>query len=454
VTAMRNARPRLARLLLGLALLIAAVRPAHAAEADQRALVREAFLFAFPIYEFARTRQPMVGLADRPGRLPANRLGHRRELADPSNRGVTTPNNDTLYSAGFLDLGPGPVELTLPALPDRYHSIALLDIYSDNFAILGTRDGGGRGGRYLLAGPGWKGAVPAGSKLVRATSNDVAAVVRVLVDGPDDLAAARGAQDGFRLSADRPARPLAVAAPNAPDPAAFLGAVNELLGRGPVPPEHAARLKRFARVGLVPGRVAAWDGLTPALRQAWSDALAKVPAELRDGLAAAGTRRNGWTYPRAGIGRFGTDDFYRSQIALTGFWALPPEEAMYLTAAAAADGSALDGRRVYRLRIPAGVPVDAFWSLSMYEVDPDGRLFFTPNRLARYAIGDRTPGLARNADGSVDVLMAAEPPAGSTANWLPAPAGPFRVTFRAYLPRPDLAEGRFVLPPIGPAAAR
>jgi hypothetical protein len=86
----------------------------------------------------------------------------------------------------------------------------------------------------------------------------------------------------------------------------------------------------------------------------------------------------------------------------------------------------------------------------MYEATPDGQYFLTENELSRYAIGDRTPGLKWNADGSLDLWIGRSNPGGDkTANWLPAPkAGPFSVTLRTYLPRAELLDGRYRLPPI------
>ena len=117
------------RLLLVLALALAA--PAFAATGQPDPLDR-AFRYAFPVYEFARTRAQMLGTATAPGPLLPNNLVHIENLADSSSRGVTTPNNDTLYSQAWLDLAGGPVLLTVPSLPARYHSVALMDQFIDD----------------------------------------------------------------------------------------------------------------------------------------------------------------------------------------------------------------------------------------------------------------------------------------------------------------------------------
>ena len=77
---------------------------------------------------------------------------------------------------------------------------------------------------------------------------------------------------------------------------------------------------------------------------------------------------------------------------------MEPAEAVYPSAETDNRGDFLTGAHRYRLHIPVGgIPVDVFWSLSMYELMPDGRLFFLENPIKRYAIGDRTRGLKKNA---------------------------------------------------------
>jgi hypothetical protein len=438
---------RLLTLVLGLLVLMPG-----AARAQTIDDLRPAFQFGFPVYEIARTRAQTLGTADKPGPLPANFLFHRPTLSDASARGVTTPNNDTLYSTAWLDLAEGPVVLTVPPLPGRYHSVAIMNLFTDNDAVIGTRVNGETGGRYALVGPGYKGKLPDDAKTVRIGTNDAWLLVRTLVDGPHDLKAAQAAQAGFKLDAmGRKGRPVQTAAPIAPDAATFINVVNEMLARGRLPSGATVRARNMAKLGIGGNR--RFEQLPPALQAAWTANFAALRDELKVGLTAGGTVVNGWSYGSNETGDAGASDLVRARIALGGLGALPALEAMYVTAIADSTGQPFDGAKRYRLRLPTGnLPVRAFWSLTAYSIEPDGRLFFIDNPLGRYAIGNRSPGLVRNADGSLDILIGGSQPEGAmAANWLPGRPGPIRLVMRAYLPNRDMLLGFWRLPAIEPA---
>jgi hypothetical protein len=91
-------------------------------------------------------------------------------------------------------------------------------------------------------------------------------------------------------------------------------------------------------------------------------------------------------------------------------------------------------------------PVDAFWSLAMYDLP---KFYLVENPINRYSIGDRTPGLRYNADGSLDIYIQRDSPgAERESNWLPAPEGDFRPLIRMYQPGEAVLSGAYALPPI------
>jgi hypothetical protein len=121
---------------------------------------------------------------------------------------------------------------------------------------------------------------------------------------------------------------------------------------------------------------------------------------------------------------------------------------MYFQATTDKAGAALNGANKYVWRLPpGGVPAEAFWSLTMYQVEADGRFFLVENPINRFSIGDRTAGLVKNADGSIDILIQRDRPEGEkAANWLPAPAGAIRLSLRAYLPKKELRDRAWRVP--------
>lgn len=121
------------------------------------------------------------------------------------------------------------------------------------------------------------------------------------------------------------------------------------------------------------------------------------------------------------------------------------QEAAYWTTTKDSAGQTLRGQHEYVLHFPEGQlpPNDAFWSLTITDVAG----FMVKNPIERYSVGSRS-GLAPNADGSVDVYLQRAAPAGHESNWLPTPAGYFKLMLRAYLPGRAVLDGEYHVPPV------
>ena len=209
-------------------------------------------------------------------------------------------------------------------------------------------------------------------------------------------------------------------------------------------------LARLAPLGIGSDEQFAPDKFSAEQQRAIETGLAEARAFLV-GTRFLGNAVDGWTYPGPTLGNFGTDYLVRAITARVGLAALPREEAMYMQPTGDTGNGIYDGRRGWQLHFDAGKlpPVNAFWSLTMYERMPDGRSYFTQNPINRYSIGDRTAGLKTNADGSLDIWIGHDDPGPErVSNWLPAPAGPCNLWLRAYLPRPELLNGSYRLPQI------
>ena len=130
-----------------LALSAAAPIAARGGLRSLREAARDAWLYALPLIEMAGARDEMLR------RVAPNQLLGTTALTTVHTQSVTTPNNDTLYARAWIDLAPGPVTITLPPSGNRYLSVALMDMYTNNFALLGTRATGRDGAVVSLIGP-------------------------------------------------------------------------------------------------------------------------------------------------------------------------------------------------------------------------------------------------------------------------------------------------------------
>jgi hypothetical protein len=136
----------------------------------------------------------------------------------------------------------------------------------------------------------------------------------------------------------------------------------------------------------------------------------------------------------------------RAAAARAGLYGNHGYEANYVIVYTDADGNQLDGADRYELRLESMPPVDAFWSLTMYDVP---KFLLVANPIDRYSIGDRTPGLQAGDDGSLTIYIQHESPGpDKESNWLPTPAGDFRPIMRMYQPGPAVLSGEYALPPI------
>ena len=448
---------------------------------------RLAYIYGFPSCEMVRLRFQAFNRARQGQPVRLNTLRHVRVLTIPTTSRVTNTNADTLKSSAWLDLSRHPLVIHVPDTADRYYSLALMDFFTNNFAVLGRRSTSTVAGNFCLAGPQWDGAVPAGMTVLRSPTNAVWALVRILVRGPDDLAVVRRLQDQFTISV--PTGSGFAAAPHNPDPPSlapldgtkpltFFDVLNGVLTENPPPPRDKAVLDRLRVIGVGPSlKFNRRDFTQPQL-----DALRRGLASARETVRARGPRQAepghwpsdallgqlrgpvdaspariparrpaGWSRPAATVGNFGTDYLLRARCALRGIGGLPSEDAMYFITTSDAAGARLGGGR-YVLRFPpeGTPPVDAYWSLTAYWTDENNRRWLVPNSINRYSVGNHLPGLRHGADGSLEIFIQHDRPAGNEENWLPAPDGRFLLTLRAYQPRRELLDGRYTIPEVRP----
>ncbi|MCU0502400.1 MAG: DUF1254 domain-containing protein [Anaerolineae bacterium] len=451
------------------------IAPSNPEGAEQVKLAAEAFLYGYPLvynlHEIAKF--PAGPNLAQPKALPYNTFGYARTLLDPQAHFVS-PNNDTLYLVAMCDVRADPLVLHVPDTHDRYYVLQFVDAWTNNFAYIGRRATGTAEARYLLAAHDYNGAVPAGMRVVHAPTGVFAIVGRIAVNGEADLPTAHALQDQFTLTplcvyqggatsqpaagvpqADSRVGPdlkwweefrvaLAAFPPPAVD-APFL-AISRQFGLTSAESPYIAPDPALAKI-LMTGQKAAEDKLEELVKSAakpvngWQNILHVF--DYNNDYFEIGTLQDPqWRIPDRKIAYV-----TRTIAARAGLWGNHGYEANYQIVYVDADNQPLNGENRYELRLPAPPPVDAFWSLTMYDAHD---FYLVENVLKRYSIGDRTPGLKYDADGSLTIYLQKDSPgADKEANWLPAPqTGHFRPIMRMYQPQQPILDGSYLLPAI------
>ena len=375
----------------------------------------DAYVWGYPLVAMHRTRAAHRG---------GSGLVARSRLATAADRAVVAPNNDTLYASGWFDLNDG--DLTLSVGPiERYWSVMLLDAYT-NVAyvcrrIHGTEDATVR----LTYDPSVPPVTDAAADVLTLGTPTVWVLARVVVAGPHDLATARAALG--RISV-HPAGGRIAARP--PVGHGFFGELHAALAVDPPAPWHPAPPTGLAE--MLSGPTGAAGVADEVAAEAISHGRRRIAASTGPDRA-----RNGWGTRLRGAD-FGGDVAYRAAFARTSLAGhLPAENRSY--------NRRFDGSTRASLRFESEPPVDGFWSLCVYGPD----LFLVDNEIDRHSIGDRTPGLRRDADGSITITLGHQRP-DETANWLPTPDGPCVLALRAYEGQPEVVAADWFPPDLEP----
>ena len=391
-----------------------------------------------------------------------NEYLHFTALSTPEVAPFRAPNNDTFYSTAWLDLRQEPVILQMPATEGRYYTAHLMDFYTETIANIGQRVYGTEPGLFAIVGPGWKGKLPDPDNIkaiIRCDTVFALVLLRVLVDGPEDVPAVVSLQKNFRITS----LSRFLAGQTGADPNSLAGlrpyaaktaqerfkVLDEILKLHPVRSGEEALMSQFATIGIGPASVAQRLRTDEQLlARAQADAL-KI---IQEAGVKSGKMINGWIVKLAGIGRYGFDYLERSSVWDGGPLANVPEESIYASAVADSSGAMLTGKENnYRLHFAKGQipPVNAFWSLTIYK-RRDG--YLVKNPINRYSIGNRTRGVKPDADGSLTILIQHESPGKEKeSNWLPAPDEPFYMVLRIYGPKPEAVNGQWLPSPINKA---
>jgi hypothetical protein len=410
------------------------------------------FIYGLPIVmNYAVMYEYTVDRKSGQFKAPFNQIKNEPNVFTYKDTAIPTPNSDTPYSFVWMDLRAEPIVLSVPALdPKRYYSVMLCDGNTYNYGYIGSRATGSEAGDYMVVGPDWKGATPAGIKKVfRSSTQFSVAGYRTQLFNPEDIDNVKKVQAGYKVQT------LSAYLKQPPPPSApvvkfpkidkelvkknFFEYLDFALQFAPAQENEKEIRAGLARIGVGPDKTFSFKSLPLEQKLEIGAGMKEGERKVDEAVANAGRAINGWRV--SGLpgdsAHYNGDWLKRAAAAKAGIYGNDPEEATYPLTRIDSDGQTLDGsKHNYTLTFSPGQlpPVNAFWSLTMY----DGKTqLLIKNPINRYLVNSpMLPAMKTNADGSLTLYIQNKSPgADKESNWLPAPNGPIYLVMRLYWPK-------------------
>jgi hypothetical protein len=446
------------------------------AQLAERTLYRravEAVNWGMPAVNYNLMFQAMV----RDTKSDFNQVVYWSRLPDWKNQ-TLTPNPDSIYLMPFINTNnAGPVVLEIPPADEGSITGSIMDCWQSPLEDVGPAGvDKGKGGKYLILPPNYKDSPPDGYIPLPSDTYQGYALLRSILRSGSEADVEKAVAYGKRIKV----YPLSQAAN--PPPTIFRDAVDVVLDSTipydlrffqsldhmvqaePWLTRDKAMIDQLKSIGIEKGKSFSPDAATQAILQgaareahAWLESRYEsvfsppfyegsqwaVPAspEVMEGLQTFFAQPD--RYPVDGRGLTFTFAFFSPKHLGAG--------QFYLMTIKDKDGQGFDGSSTYRLTVPANAPVKQYWSATVYDRATHALI----RNLPWSSRSSQTPGLQKNADGSVDVYFGPKAPAGKESNWVPTSTdGKFEVLFRFYGPEKPLFDKTWALPDIERIAAQ
>jgi hypothetical protein len=425
----------------------------------------EAVLWNMPaiaIYSFRRSAFADLGLRD-------NDIIAYSATATPRLEAITA-NSTTPYIAAYTDLRKGPVVLEVPAAgPDGSLYGQVVDAWQFTIADIGPSGlDKGKGGKLLFTPPGYKGAIPRGYIRVASPNYRIAFALRSVP------APGKSAADAHKYAQKMRMYYLSEAAN--PPKQRFVDPANEryptlpfyderhfedmhaIMSVEPVREHDKVMMGMLRSLGIEKGKPFAPDATAKkAMRaaaidawfylQEWFDKELSKRVYWPDRhyvslLQADANRKFTFTYP---------DRIDLIERAAEYFWCTYMPKVVsdspatqYMMAMGDKDGRPLEAGKLYKVNVPADMPVKQFWALTVYDRATMSFIYTDTNRttLSSYDLGK----MKKNADGSVTLYVGPKAPDGLEANWIPTQGKRPLPAMRFYGPTDALNKKTFKMP--------
>lgn len=425
----------------------------------------EAVLWNMPaaaIYAFRRAAFNELGLKD-------NDIIAYSGTGTPKLEAITA-NSTTPYITAFTDLRKGPVVLELPVASDEGSVYGqVVDAWQLTIADVGPSGlDKGKGGKLLFTPPGYTGKIPKGYIHVASPNFRVALAFRSVRAPGKSVADAYKYAQKLRMyylseAANPPKQrfvdPLNQRYPTLPfyDERHFED-MHAVMSVEPVKPQDKVMMGMLASLGIEKGKPFAPDETTKrAMRQAavdvwfymqqWFDNFPKDKLYWPDrhyGSLLLTDRNKTFTFVY-------DDRIDLIERAAEYFWCtyMPkeltdPPAVQYVMAVADKDGKLIEAGKLYKIDVPASMPVKQFWALTAYDHATMSFIYSDSNRttLSSYDLDK----MKKNADGGVTIYIGPKAPEGLESNWIPTAGRRPLPAMRLYGPTEAFNNKTFKLP--------
>ena len=360
----------------------------------------------------------------------------------------------------------GPVVVELPpAVGGAGFYGTIMDAWQVPLADIGV---GGKGGKYLLLPPDYKGNVPSGHIPLRLKTYNSYALVRSILasNSEEDVRSGDALVKRIKVyplskaTAPAPQRFIDMTdklyEPAVPYDASFYVSLARMINEEPAQQKDLEILGMLLPLGIEKGKAFDPD---PATRTVLKAAASEAHAWLLDGIAKVPPPwwpGQHWVIPSAPIGVKTTflwevADFFDVDgrgITLAD-WFGPVTKlggsSFYLAAFFDSTGAPLQGKNTYKVHVSPNVPVKEFWSITVYDMETSA--FFRNS--TQLALSSLRKDLQKNPDGSVDVYIGPKAPTGKETNWLYTPEEKnWFPWFRFYGPEKAVTDKSWKMPDI------
>ncbi|TLX78248.1 DUF1254 domain-containing protein [Labilibacter sediminis] len=382
-----------------------------------------------------------------------------------------TANTATPYITAYTDLRNGPVVLDIPAVSEKASLYGqVVDAWQSTIAGVGPSGADkGKGGKYLLIPPGYKGVLPASGYFpIQCTTYRVALVFRSIrgknATDEDAYAYTQTMKMYYLGDKDQETKfvdgiPHKLQTLPRYDYRA-LEDIHAIFSVEPVLERDKVMMGMLATIGIEPGKPfnpseRMKEIFDMAAKDAYDYMHDLVYKHHEDGLY---WENRGWSFVMRTDDVDGFDFIADNMIELDkraaawNFFTLYPKKlgkhpaTIYLAPIKDSKGRALEAGKLYKVNIPKDIPAKQFWSITVYD---DETFAFIDNDLGRSGLGlFNTPDMTMNDDGSVDVYFGPQAPKGLESNWVPTSGKKPYVWLRLYGPDQPFWDKSFVMPDV------